>query len=222
MTKSKEVWKKVSDMNIPTNFLLGSINSESLINDPKHLLFTLSRYKFAIKMLSDKKHIIEIGCGEGIGTFMLLSGSKAKITAIDFDEKQIEYAKKNVLPKTSNRTEFICKDLILESYQGKGDGLVCLDVIEHIDPKEEGSFLKNCYACLEEEGVAIFGTPNKFANQYASERSKIGHINMFDPDRLVKTLKKEFRQVFLFSMNDEMLHTGYNKMAHYLVALCVK
>ncbi len=27
--------------------------------------------------------------------------------------------------------------------------------------------------------------------------------------------------VFLFSMNDEVVHTGFSKMAHYLLALCV-
>ena len=26
--------------------------------------------------------------------------------------------------------------------------------------------------------------------------------------------------VFMFSMNDEVVHTGYHKMAHYLFGLC--
>jgi hypothetical protein len=29
-----------------------------------------------------------------------------------------------------------------------------------------------------------------------------------------------FRNVFLFGMNDEVLHTGYYDMCHYLWALC--
>ena len=33
-------------------------------------------------------------------------------------------------------------------------------------------------------------------------------------------MEKHFENVFLFSMNDEMVHTGYSKMAHYLVAVC--
>jgi hypothetical protein len=31
--------------------------------------------------------------------------------------------------------------------------------------------------------------------------------------------QKYFHNVFMFSMNDEVVHTGYHKMAHYLVAI---
>jgi hypothetical protein len=34
-------------------------------------------------------------------------------------------------------------------------------------------------------------------------------------------LELYFHNVFIFSMNDEVVHTGYYKMAHYLLALCV-
>jgi 2-polyprenyl-3-methyl-5-hydroxy-6-metoxy-1,4-benzoquinol methylase len=223
MTNTKSLWKKVSGMNITHNFLLGPINAESLLKDPKHLLFTLSRYKFASKMLVDCKHILEIGCGEGIGTFMFLAETSAKITAIDFDEHQIDYALKNVLPFSKNRVTFLCKDMVSSPYEQKiCDGLVCMDVIEHIALSEEEAFLKNSISCLKEKGIAVFGTPNKYAHQYASTRSKEGHINLFDPERLIATLKKYFSHVFLFSMNDEMIHTGFSKMAHYLMVLCIK
>lgn len=29
-----------------------------------------------------------------------------------------------------------------------------------------------------------------------------------------------FHNVFMFSMNDEVVHTGYGKMSHYNIALC--
>jgi hypothetical protein len=29
-----------------------------------------------------------------------------------------------------------------------------------------------------------------------------------------------FHNVFMFSSNDEVVHTGYFKMSHYLIALC--
>jgi hypothetical protein len=45
---------------------------------------------------------------------------------------------------------------------------------------------------------------------------------LFKPDRYVETLERYFGNVFLMSMNDEMVHTGFNKMAHYLMAVCVK
>src|SRR5262249_47894355 len=33
-------------------------------------------------------------------------------------------------------------------------------------------------------------------------------------------LEKYFAHVFIFSMNDEVVHTGFSPMAHYLFALC--
>lgn len=223
MNQTKKAWEKVSNMNIPHNLTLGPISSESLLKDPKHLAFVLSRYKFSAKMLKKCKHIIEIGCGEGIGTLTFLGETSAGITAIDFDETQIEYAKHNVLPHTKNRITFICQDIIADPYRGKkGDGLVCIDTIEHIHPPEEGGFFLNCVSSIKKGSVAVFGTPNKYADKYSSIRSKQGHINLFGPERLISTLEKYFRHVFLFSMNDEVVHTGYYKLAHYLLALCVK
>jgi 2-polyprenyl-3-methyl-5-hydroxy-6-metoxy-1,4-benzoquinol methylase len=210
-------------MNMDADFTLGPINTESVLKDPKHLLFTLSRYKFAAKMLWKAEHVIEVGCGEGLGTLMFLSETSAKITAIDFDERQIACAQKNIVPKAGDRIAFLCRDLVSSPYVGpKGDGLVCLDVIEHIHPREEQRFLDHVAGTLKKGSVAVFGTPNKDASKYASTRSRVGHINLFDVERLRKTLGKNFSQVFVFSMNDEMVHTGYAQMAHYLMALCIK
>ncbi len=222
MTRSREAWERVREMNIPHDFTFGPINSESLLNDPKHLAFTLSRYKFAVKMMRKCKHVIEIGCGEGVGALMFLAETAATVTAIDFDESQIGYASEYILPHTENRLTFMCQDLVSSTYVGGlGDGLVSIDVIEHVIPSEEDQFFRNCVACLEPRAIAVFGTPNGCAHQYASARSQEGHINLFEPERLTSTLERYFGHVFLFSMNDEMVHTGYDKLAHYLLALCV-
>ena len=37
---------------------------------------------------------------------------------------------------------------------------------------------------------------------------------------LKSLLSKYFHNVFIFSMNDEVVHTGFYPMAHYLFALC--
>ena len=34
-------------------------------------------------------------------------------------------------------------------------------------------------------------------------------------------MQRYFHDVFMFSMNDEVVHTGFHAMAHYLFALCV-
>ena len=66
----------------------------------------------------------------------------------------------------------------------------------------------------------ILGMPSLESQQYASPQSKAGHVNCKSGEDLKKLLVHYFDNVFLFSMNDEVVHTGYTPMAHYLLVLC--
>jgi len=50
--------------------------------------------------------------------------------------------------------------------------------------------------------------------------SLAGHINLKSAATLRESLARRFTNVFIFSMNDEVVHTGFTPMAHYLFALC--
>jgi hypothetical protein len=69
--------------------------------------------------------------------------------------------------------------------------------------------------------VLIVGTPSIQSQAYAHPASKEGHINCKDEPGLRQLMECCFRNVFMFSMNDEIVHTGFHPMAHYLFALCV-
>ena len=69
--------------------------------------------------------------------------------------------------------------------------------------------------------VVIIGTPNKSAEQYSSEWSRQGHVNLKDHKALRELGLRYFYNVFMFGMNDEVVHTGYLPMCHFLWALCV-
>ena len=209
---------------------LGPLSSDRFILDPKTFSFFLSRYKFAGKMLSRCRRIADIGCGDGTGDVMLLKETDANILAYDLDKEQIEYANKTllpvlhkVIPHDANRLAVEQLDFIIDGPLCPSvDGLVSLDVIEHISPDDEDIFLRYCIDSLEDKGVCIIGTPNDYASNYASKFSKAGHINMFTPNRLENTMASYFSRVFMFSMNDEVVHTGFSKMAHYLIAIGIK
>jgi hypothetical protein len=46
--------------------------------------------------------------------------------------------------------------------------------------------------------------------------SKGQHINLHDHVSLRNLLNRFFHNTFLMSMNDEVIHTGYAPMAHYI------
>lgn len=75
---------------------------------------------------------------------------------------------------------------------------------------------------FEKESVLITGTPNIYAQQYASKNSALLHINLKNPQTLREFTLKYFKYEFSFGMNDEILHTGFGPMCHYLWSIGVE
>ena len=95
-----------------------------------------------------------------------------------------------------------------------------LDVLEHIQPSDEDRFIKNTLDSLKLNGSLIIGMPSIESQKYASAPSKAGHVNCKSAEDFKKLMEKYFYNVFIFSMNDEVLHTGFYQMSHYLFTLC--
>ena len=196
---------------------LGLMSNQVWHDDPRRLGFVLARYKFVAKMFSGMGHVLEVGCADAFATRIVVQDVKS-LTAVDFDPLFIE----DVRARMSERWRFECftHDLLTGPVPGKFDGIYALDVLEHIQPPDEQAFLKNMVASLDAHGAMIIGMPSLESQVYASAISKEGHVNCKTMPDLKATLAQFFHNVFLFSMNDEVVHTGYHKMAHYLIALC--
>ena len=134
---------------------------------------------------------------------------------MDFDEDAINHAKKTL---TESGISFVCDDF-LEKVYGSFDAVICLDVIEHIYPTEQERLMQTVCKNLKEDGFCVIGTPNETASRYASEASKVAHVNLFTAERLTAVIGGYFKNVFIFGMNDEVVHTGFYPMSHYLIAL---
>ena len=196
---------------------MGLRSSESWHEDPKHLVFRLSRYKFVSKMLSGKDRVLEIGCGDAFGT-RIVQAEVASLAALDFDPVFVDDVKKRMMPKWD--FEVFVHDMLDGPVQGEFDAVYALDVLEHIEKAREHEFLLNSFASLGPHGVSIIGLPSIESQPYASPQSKAGHVNCKSGPELKATLQEHFHNVFIFSMNDEVVHTGFHKMANYMFAVC--
>ena len=196
---------------------LGLMTSQAWYDDPKRLTFTLARYKFAAKMLSGSKHVLEVGCADAFATRIVVQEVE-KLTATDFDPLFVA----DTLSRMSERWAFNCvsHDMLDGPVVGDFDGIYALDVLEHINPSDEVRFLSNMVDSLEKNGVILIGMPTIESQDYASKLSKEGHVNCKSMPDLKVSMQKYFHNVFMFSMNDEVVHTGFHKMAHYIFALC--
>lgn len=196
---------------------LGLMTSQAWDDDPKRLTFTFSRYKFVAKMFAGKKNVLEIGCADAFAT-RIVRQEVAALTAVDFDPIFVDDAN----ARMSDKWKFTCfqHDLLTGPTPGEYDAIYALDVLEHIQPQDEHKFITNAISSLASHGSLIFGIPSLESQVYASPISKAGHVNCKSMPDFKTTMQKYFYNVFMFSMNDEVVHTGYHKMAQYLFAVC--
>lgn len=195
---------------------MGLTSSYLWQHDSKHVLFTLARYKFVAKMLEGKKTVAEVGCGDGFGT-RLVAATTGRVDGYDFDPVFIADARQ-VNAHVAN-TRFIAHDILIDPLPHRYDAMYALDVLEHIAKRKETAFLKNIMRSLKPHSLCIFGTPNLTSQQYASLPSRQGHVNCKDHVALRKLFEAHFHHTLLFGMNDEVIHTGFPAMAHYLFAI---
>ena len=187
--------------------------------DPRRLVFLLARYKFVAKMLEGKDHVLEIGCADAFGT-RIVQQAVGQVVAVDFDPVFVE----DVNARMDEDWQLSCflHDMLTGRVEHKFqfDAAFSIDVLEHIQPKDEATFIQNIVDSVHDEGMVIIGTPSIQSQPYASEASKAGHVNCKDGQELKQLLQGWFHNVLLFSMNDELVHTGFHPLAHYLFVVC--
>lgn len=195
---------------------LGLMNNQVWHEDPKRLVFTLARYKFVAKMLKGRRSVLEIGCGDAFGSRIVRQEVEG-LTVTDFDPLFIQDALDRMTPPWI--FEALVHDILAGPVPGSFEGAYSLDVMEHIPSRFEDRYLNNIKTSLTPHGVLIVGMPSLESQSHASPASKDGHVNCKNGEDLRRAMERHFHNVFVFSMNDEVVHTGYFPMAHYLLAI---
>jgi len=197
---------------------LGPWTSYIWRSDPRHLAFVLARYKFCAKILAGKSEVLEIGCGDAFGMILLLQTVES-VHGIDWEPIVIEDTRSRLAAENIERCSLSVLNITEKPMDRKFDAAYSLDVIEHIPPESEERFLTNICSSLRPDAICIIGTPNVEAQKDTTAISAQGHVNLQSAESLRKLLSSHFHNVFIFSMNDEVVHTGLHSMAHYLLGV---
>jgi len=179
------------------------------------LLIRLARYKFVARLVKKTDRVLEVGSGSGLGSIFIAQHC-AHVTGIEVKTTEVEEA------RTVNRrenVEFKVADLFELEATEPFDVVFSLDVIEHMPIEEGHKFVSGMRRQLNRTGMLIIGTPSIYSYEYQSPQSKASHVKCYDQQELLSLVDNYFERTLAFSMNDEVVHTGYPKMAWYYFVL---
>lgn len=216
MNKREKQYQRLVETSKERIYQLGSMVNDSFHHDPRRLSFTSSRYKFVAKMLSGCRDVVEVGCADGFMSRIVLQ-EVDKLDLTDFDITFVEEALE--FYSNHHQVSVYQHDLISKPLPKSYQAAFALDVLEHISPRDEVQFMRNLALSLHNEAICIIGMPSLESQKFASDISKAGHVNCKSGNQLKEFMNQFFEYTFLFSMNDEVVHTGFLPMSQYLIAV---
>lgn len=153
----------------------------------------LAAYKFSKRFVEGKK-VLEIGFGDGYGSFYLAPHTKS-MSAIDLFKKNVMAAREKY---KSEKLDFYAMDACnLEFGDQIFDIAIAFQLIEHIPRDTHDAFLREVGRVLKDDGKFIVTTPNvvnlrKNANTYTKNPH---HDLEFTCEALRDLLGKHFEEV---------------------------
>lgn len=129
--------------------------------NPMQRFWHYAKYSQAMRLLSikDKARILDVGCGSGVLSYLIAQKyPHVIITGIDSNTKAIQFCKKKYhLPNLHFQEGFVEK---LPFKKESIDGILFLEVVEHIYPSQAQKTFKQFYSLLKKNGTLVVSTPN--------------------------------------------------------------
>ncbi len=194
-TDEKQAWQRVREIIGGETLTLPPRASSGLRRDLTGVISHLARCKFAAKMIGAERRILELRCGEGLGT-PILGEQATRYLGVDPDSAAIEAAR---AAWAGEQVEFRCGDVLAGRF-GVFDAAVCLDLADG----KNGSCIETILDALAEqvagEGVVVAGS------------ALMG-------DELIGAAGERFHNVLPFVMHGEMVRAGVSADAAYAIVV---
>jgi ubiquinone/menaquinone biosynthesis C-methylase UbiE len=108
-------------------------------------------------LLPKNAKVLDLGCGTGVPRTKFFVDSGFNVTGIDFSEKMIKYARKNVPDAT-----FIQQDMTTIDFpENTFDGLIACYSIIHVPREKHPLLFKTIYSILKPGGVMLISLGSK-------------------------------------------------------------
>jgi 2-polyprenyl-3-methyl-5-hydroxy-6-metoxy-1,4-benzoquinol methylase len=187
----------------------GNVEYTNCRDGQAELQYRLNRYYFAAKFVRNKV-VLDCACNDGFGTRYLKDQKAKTVVGVDISENALNYARemhstKGMLYVQADATK------CLSFRDNYFDVIVSFETIEHLEGYRK--FLRECARTLNEKGVFICSTPNKFRDILPYGKwGYTSHAQEFSPKQFCKLIKESFLDVELYyqptSLKDRFLGLG--------------
>lgn len=166
--------------------------------------------KAAAQLIGDAKNILEVGCGTGMFASLVSANPGVRITASEFDEPALEWAKQNRAAPNIRFGKFRLEDFAADSF----DLVATLEVIEHLT--DYAGFIAQLIRVAPQ---ALITTPNRnraALESVSSPPSFSEHTREWTSGEFLWVLRVFYRHVNLYTLpNFHQQVAAYRQDASY-------
>jgi ubiquinone/menaquinone biosynthesis C-methylase UbiE len=132
--------------------------------------------------------ILDIACGDGVMTYRM-RGAGMEVVGLDLEQLALLIARAQITKRGAQGTQFVRGScMALPFADGAFEGAVAMELIEHLDPALNGTFLSEIRRVLKPGGVVVITTPHKQTPELRSPY----HTQEFSGDELKRLLAASF------------------------------
>lgn len=159
----------------------------------------LAAYHKALEYV-EGRHVLEVGCGEGIGTSILAKRARS-IVALDYSEEALRVARAKYATENIEFRQMKVPPLDFDDMSF--DAVVCFQMIEHLEKPED--LVGEISRVLRNDALALIATVNK--EETISDNPY--HIHEFTADEFRSLLEKAFGSVEFFGVHGDEAFMRY-------------
>ena len=141
------------------------------------------RYVFAADFVSGQK-IVDIACGNGIGTAFLKRAGALRCVGIDIDSNAVDFARQQY-----PQCEFQCGDATcIDLPNACADVVVSFETIEHVE--DPNRLLAECRRILKSDGIFLCSTPSRRITKWYPHNPF--HVREWLPEEFCALVRRHF------------------------------
>lgn len=168
------------------------------------------------KNVSQKFNFLEIGCGDGSLSKMLLDDFNSVGVGLDYSSEAIQETA-NSCNKYIAGSKYLLTQSHFNDYQATTsfDIILCCMVLEHVE--NEGRFIRRCYELLKKGGILIITVPAHM-KYWSQEDELVGHFRRYNREDLDNLLQDyKFSEIEVKSIQAPISNILF-KVGKYLIS----